>query len=48
VRSKDGTTGGRMKIHTGELEDLLLGNQIRVNELGATYTKNWDIRKNKF
>jgi hypothetical protein len=45
MRSKDGTTGGRKKIHTGEPQDLLLNNQIGVNELGATYSNNWDTRK---
>jgi hypothetical protein len=45
VRSKDGTTGRWRKIHTGELKDLLLGNRIGVNELDATFSKNWDIRK---
>ena len=45
MRSKDGTIGGRKKTHTGEVQDLLLCNQIGVDELGATYNKNLDIRK---
>ena len=45
MRSKNGTTGVRKKIHTGELQDLMLGNKIGVNELSATHSKNWDIRK---
>jgi hypothetical protein len=35
------------KIHTAELQDLLLGNKRGVNEMGTTYSKKLGYKKGK-